>query len=252
MNLRTLNLLALTALLAFASSAGAHSSLQKVKGNEDVMITDPGTREIAITAHVARDCSQPAVCDWGKRAQAFFGSKGGKMEPFFIFVTDVSRAEIDKAIKDVGIESRRMIPKTEVAQHQGLKGTTKKDDYLNGDPVLVVIRYEVDGKKVEVALEDLIEEKITVEGQEVVKPYTPHFVYHGTAEAINFPSGCIVCPSDCNGGIITDNSLPLLTTTSQFRVDWTKMPQPGAKVEVILKSVRGGPSAARSAKETSK
>ena len=28
-----------------------------------------------------------------------------------------------------------------------------------------------------------------VEGKDVIKPYTPHFVYHGTAEAINFGSG---------------------------------------------------------------
>ena len=85
-------------------------------------------------------------------------------------------------------------------------------------------------------LEALIEEKIVVEGKEVVKPYTPHFVYHGTAEAISYGSGCIVCPSGCYGGIIADNSLPVLTTTSYFRVNWDRMPPAGSKVEVVLKS----------------
>jgi hypothetical protein len=167
------------------------------------------------------------------------------MEPFFIFTTDVARTEIDKAIREIGIKSRRQIPMTEVQQRTGLKPTTQKDDYLDGDPVLVTIRYKKGTETVETALEDLIEEKILVEGTEVVKPYTPHFVYHGTAEAINFGSGCITCPSGCNGGIIADNSVPLKTTTNYFRFDWNKMPAPGSKVEVVLKSVYGPKAAAR-------
>lgn len=204
-------------------------------------LVDPVEKELLIAATVQKDCSQPAVCDWGKRGQAWFGSKGGKMEPFFIFVTETNRTEIDKGLKEIGAVSRRQIPKTETEKHKGLKTTTTKEDYLNGDPILAVVRFEKDGQKYEMAMEDLIEEKFLFEGAEIVKPYTPHFVYHGTAEAINFPSGCIICPSDCNGGIITDNALPLLTTTSQFKVDWAKMPAPGSKVEIVLKTVRGGP-----------
>ena len=60
-----------------------------------------------------------------------------------------------------------------------------------------------------------------------------------TAEAINFPSGCIVCPSDCNGGIITDNVLPLKTTVNYYKVNWDRMPPVGSKVEVVLKSIYG-------------
>lgn len=72
---------------------------------------------------------------------------------------------------------------------------------------------------VDVAIEDLIEEKISVEGKDVIKPYTSHFVYHGTAESINFASGCIVCPSGSNGGIIADNALPLKETKNVYRFD---------------------------------
>ena len=210
-----------------------------VKAGTDTLTTDPQAREVRITATVLKDCSQPSVCDWGRRFQAFFGSKDGKMAPFFIFSTEVNRTEIDKAIKSVGIKSRRQIPMTEVKQRSGLKATTQKDDYLDGDPLLISVRWKKDGKVADVPLEELIEEKITVEGKDVIKPYTPHFVYHGTAEAINFASGCIVCPSGCNGGIIADNALPLKETKNYFRFDWNKMPPAGTKAEIVIKSYYG-------------
>ncbi len=229
--------------LALALPAGAAkqkpSALKTVKGGADTMTVDTQAREVRVTSTVSKDCSQPSVCDWGRRFQAFFGAKGGKMEPFFIFTTEVNRTDIDKAIKSLGISSRRQIPMTEVKQRSGLKSTTQKDDYLDGDPLLVSVRWKKDGKMVDVAIEDLIEEKISVDGKDVIKPYTPHFVYHGTAESINFASGCIVCPSGCNGGIIADNALPLKETKNFFRFDWNKMPPAGTKVEIVMKSVYG-------------
>lgn len=229
--------------LALALPAGAAkqkpSALKTVKGGTDTMTVDTQAREVRVTSTVFKDCSQPSVCDWGRRFQAFFGAKGGKMEPFFIFTTEVSRTDIDKAIRSLGINSRRQIPMTEVKQRSGLKSTTQKDDYLDGDPLLVSVRWKKAGKMVDVAIEDLIEERISVEGKDVIKPYTPHFVYHGTAESINFASGCIVCPSGCNGGIIADNALPLKETKNFFRFDWNKMPPAGTKVEIVLKSVYG-------------
>jgi hypothetical protein len=229
---------------AFAIPVGAakqkpSSITTTSKSGTDTLTVDSKAREIRVSSTVLKDCSQPSVCDWGRRFQAFFGSKNGKMAPFFIFSTEVNRTEIDKAIKSVGIKSRHQIPMTEVKQRSGLKSTTQKDDYLDGDPILVSVRWKKDGKMVEVAIEDLIEEKISVEGKDVIKPYTPHFVYHGTAEAINFASGCIVCPSGCNGGIIADNSLPLKETKNYYRFDWTKMPAPGTKAEIVIKSVYG-------------
>ncbi len=233
---------ALAACTLLAASAATARVFEELG---DTLTVDEAAREVRVTATVVKDCSQPSVCDWGRRFQAFFGSKGGKMEPFFVFTTGVNRTEIDKAIREVGIKSRRQIPMEEVAQRTGLKATTQKADYLDGDPLLVVIRYAKGGESVEVALQELIEERISVEDKDVVKPYTPHFVYHGTAEAIQFGSGCIVCPSGCNGGIIADNSLPLKTTTNYFRFDWEKMPPAGTKVEVVLKSVYGPKTAAR-------
>lgn len=223
----------------YAQNDGAPDT-RIVKGaSKDTMIVDCFHKELRISATVTKDVTKPSVADWGRRFQAFFGSQGGKMENFFIFTTDVSRVEIDKGIRELGIKHRRQIPMEEVEARRGLKPTTKKDDYLDGDPVIVTIRFEKSGSVVESALEDFIMEKIEVEGHEVIKPYTPHFIYHGTGEAINFPSGCIVCPSDCNGGIITDNVLPLKTTVNYYKVDWDRMPAVGSRVEVALKSIYG-------------
>jgi hypothetical protein len=210
-----------------------------VKGKKDRMIVDSRNRELRISSDITKHAEMPSVVDWGRRFQAWFGSYGGTMEKYFVFTTDVSRAEIDKAIQELGIRSRRMIPMDKVKDHTGLKPTTTPADYLDGDPVIVTIRFIKDGKIVEAAIEDFIQEKILVEAKEVIKPYTPHWVYHGTGEAINFQSGCTVCPSDCNGGIITDNVLPLKTTVNYYKVDWDKMPPVGSKVEVALKSIFG-------------
>jgi len=229
--------LGLGALTAPEASAGTATQLKIVKGVKHTMTIDPKSKEIRITATVTKDCSKPGVCDFGRRFQAFFGMKGGKMEKYFVFTTDVPRAEINKAILELGIVSRNQIPMEEVEARRGLSRYTKKDDYLMGDPIIVTARFKKDGKIVEVALEDLIEERINVDGHEVFKPYTPHFVYHGTGEAIHFPSGCIVCPSDCNGGIITDNSIPLKHTENYYRVNWKKMPPVGSEAELVLKSI---------------
>lgn len=239
--LRTVLLVALCLSCAFPVFAAKQKSsgITTVKSGSDTMTVDPKSSEVRVTSTVIKDCSQPSVCDWGRRFQAFFGTKDGKMAPFFIFSTEINRTEIDKAIKSVGIKSRHQIPMTEVKQRSGLKSTTQKEDYLDGDPVLVSVRWKKDGKMVDAAIEELIEEKISVEGKDVIKPYTPHFVYHGTAEAINFASGCIVCPSGCNGGIIADNALPLKETKNYFRFDWNKMPAPGTKVEIVIKSMYG-------------
>lgn len=234
--------LGLSVLSGAALSAAAESSQDPsiVKGERgDLMIVDKSARELRISATVTKDVSKPSIADWGRRFQAFFGVWGGKMEGYFVFTTGVSRTEIDKAIRELGVTSRRQLPMEEVDKRKGLKSTTTREDYLDGDPVIVTVRFMKDGKLVEGAIEDFIREKIVVEGKEVEKPYTPHFVYHGTGEAINFPSGCIVCPSDCNGGIITDNVLPLKTTENYYLVDWQRMPPVDSKVEVVLKSIYG-------------
>jgi hypothetical protein len=236
--LGVLGLSSVSGTKAYAAAAKSTSS-RMIKGKQDNMIIDKENKELRISATVTKDSSKPAVADWGRRFQAFFGAKGGKMEAYFVFTTDISRTDVDKALQELGVKSRRQIPMEEVKARTGLKAATTSDDYLQGDPVIVTVRFKKGSLIVEAALEDLIDEKIIVDGKDVVKPYTPHFIYHGTGEAIAFPSGCIVCPSDCNGGIITDNVLPLKTTANYYKVNWDRMPEVGSKVEVVLKSIYG-------------
>jgi len=224
-------------LVGMEAIAKETKQIHTIKGDKHRMIVDQEAKELHITATVTKDCSKPGVCDFGRRFQAFFGTKGGKMEKFFVFTTDVPRSEINKAIQELGVVSRNQIPMEDVEKRRGLSASTKKDDYLQGDPIIATVRFKKDGKDMVMALEDLIEERINVNSQEVFKPYTPHFVYHGTAEAIHFPSGCVICPSGCNGGIIADNSVPLKHTVNYYRVNWNKMPPVGAEVEMVLKSI---------------
>lgn len=236
-----------SAVAGLSSVAGtpAHAAAQRdgasrvVAAGADRMIVDHENRELRISAAVTKDCSKPSVCDWGRRFQAFFGAKGGKMEPWFVFTTEVARSEIDAALQELGVRSRRALPNEEVEARKGLKPTTTPEDYLQGDPMIVTIRFVRGSEIVEVALEDLIDERIEVGGKEVQKPYTPHFVYHGSGERFGAPTGCIVCPSDCNGGIVSDNGMPLKTTENYYRVNWDRMPPVGARVEVALRSIYG-------------
>ncbi len=200
----------------------------------DWMKVDSHSKSIVFSAIVTKNSSKSAVTKWGQRGQAWIGCKGGSQEKFFIFTTDVPRKKIDEAIRGMGVKHSHQIGKDGWKKHRGIKSTTSPDDFLNGDPAVVSIRFQKNGKTVQIPLENLIEEKIEVDGKEVLRPYTPHYVYHGTGEAIHYPSGCIVCPSDCFGGIITDNRLPILTYDSWYRVDWNKMPAVGEKVEVVI------------------
>ena len=78
-----------------AHAAGAArqkpGSVKSVKAGTDTLTVDPQTHEVRVTSTVVKDCSQPSVCDWGRRFQAFFGARDGKMAPFFIFSTEINR-----------------------------------------------------------------------------------------------------------------------------------------------------------------
>src|SRR5271157_2354396 len=58
------------------------------------------------------------------------------------------------------------------------------------------------GSLVEKPYEAFGREKVTVGGKEVIKPWTPHWVFHGSGVLHNERKGCIACPCDCPGGIM--------------------------------------------------
>lgn len=234
MTVRKQATLAVSIVLFLFSPLAMASQNNLIRGETDWMKVDSHGKNIVFSATVTKNSSKAAVTKWGQRGQAWIGCRHGSQEKFFIFTTDVSRAKIDDAIQGLGVKHHHQIPKEGWKKHRGIKATTSPDDFLDGDPMMVLIRYQKNGKTMQIPLENLIEEKIEVDDKEVFRPYTPHYVYHGTGEAIHYPSGCIVCPSDCFGGIITDNRLPILTYDSWYRVNWNKMPPVGQKVEVVF------------------
>jgi hypothetical protein len=225
---------ALTLGVILFSAQATLAEIKTIKGETDWMTVDDTAKRITFSATVTKNTSKSAVTDWGQRGQAWIGCKGGSQDAFFIFTTDIERPQIDEAIRKMGVTYRNQIPKEGWKDHKELKETTSPKDFLDGDPVLVSVRFERSGKKIETSLESLIDEKIEINKKDVLRPYTPHFIYHGTGEAIHYPSGCIVCPSDCFGGIITDNRLPVLTYDSWYRVNWERMPAVDSKVEIVL------------------
>lgn len=231
--------LSLLAGLLLAAPAFCADTERVVEAKGHKMIVDTVNHELRLSAEVTRNDSKAGVGDWGKRGAAWFGCGEGNKKDFFIFTTGIDRPALQQGLTDIGLVSRRQITAEEAKARTGLKGETKVEDYQDGDPLIIAIRFEKDGKLVQRAIEDFIQEKIYVQGKDVIKPYTPHWIFHGTGEKTNSGTGCVSCPEDCYGGIIADNSVPVLSLESYYKVNWDLMPPVGSKVEVVIKSIYG-------------
>ena len=74
-------------------------------------------------------------------------------------------------------------------------------------------------------------------GEDEVKPWTPHWVFHGSGVIHDERTGCIACPCDCPGGIIADNRTPIYRPMPTVRFDWSKAPPVGTTVYVRIRPV---------------
>ena len=90
-------------------------------------------------------------------------------------------------------------------------------------------------RRVERPYQDFAQEKVIVEGGEVIKPWTPHFVFHGSGAIHASGTGCIACPCDCAGGIIADNRYPVFNPKPIVRFDWSKAPPVGTPVYISIR-----------------
>lgn len=213
-----------------------HSSAHTVAGPVEI---DASRSELRIPAVVQKNPKRPAHSKWGKKSTAFFGVRGGSETKDFIFVADADRAEIYRVAKtDLGWNTGNVLAWHQTLTRRGLSTGTKMGDFLTGDPVLVSVEFERDGQKVTVPLQDVIRSRVRVKKKWVEVPYTPHFVFTGAGEENDIQSGCVVCPSDCVGALITDNSMPVQTESEQYLVDWSKLPAPGKTVTIVLRSFR--------------
>jgi len=220
-------------LLLFSVLAVAHARAA------ETMVIDTERNAIRIEGVIQKNPKRPIHGDWGKKSTAFVGVRGGSETEDFIVVMDVTRADIYKAaLNDLGWQTGRTYDWHQTFFRRGFDKKTDPTDFMTGDPLLCILEFEKDGCRVRIPLEEAIRARIEVDDTWVEVPYTPHFVFTGAGEVNGIDSGCLVCPSDCVGGVMTDNSVPVMTEAQEFRVDWEKPPAPDEPVTVILRSIR--------------
>jgi hypothetical protein len=207
----------------------------------DVLIdTDNG--EIIFAAVVQHPDDKPCIDDWGRRVQAFVGCRraaGGdaKMAGYFVFLTDLTTEQVHDALIRTGARPRVHYSMEEGHRRSGLKVETKPEDFLQGDPVIISVFWEEEDGWVERPYQNFVMERVLVDGQPVVKPWTPSFVFHGSGAIHSSGTGCIACPCDCAGGIIADNRFPLYEPKPEVKFDWSVAPEVGTRTYVRIRTI---------------
>lgn len=214
-------------------AAGAFSA-----AGEEAIVVDTGRNELRLQGALQKDPNRAVHGKWAKKSTAFVGVRGGSEDEDFIVLMDIDRAEIYAAAKTLGWKTGRTYDWRHTLTRRGFSKRTKLTDYMTGDPLLCSLEFEKNGETRRLPLEDVIRCRIDIDGVWVEVPYTPHWVFTGAGEENGINSGCVVCPSDCVGGLMTDNSVPVQTEAQQFLIDWDKLPDPGSPVTVLLRSIR--------------
>jgi hypothetical protein len=213
------------------SAAGAGEA-----SRADGVIVDTKAEEIRFPARVQHPRGKPCIDAWGQRIQAFLGTEraGGSRSEFadhFVFLAGVDADEVYKGLVELGLTTKVHYSRAEGRQRAGR-------DFLQGDPVAIVIRWNDGRRRVERRYEDFVQEKVIVEGREEVRPWAPHFVFHGSGVIHKEGTGCIACPCDCPGGIIADNRNPIYEPKPTVRFDLSRAPPEGTKVEVLIRPLK--------------
>ncbi len=210
--------------------------------SQDEVMVDETRGEVLFQAVVQHPSGYPCIDDWGTRTQSFVGCRiaSGRRATFadhFVFKANVGTEKVHDGLVALGAKPKVHYSVPDAKKRSGLKATTKPEDYLQGDPVVISIFWEKDGAWVERPYEDFILEKVSVGSKEVIKPWTPHFVFHGSGVIYNTGSGCLACPCDCAGGIIADNRYPIYDPKPVVRFNWDLAPEVGTTVYVRIRPV---------------
>jgi hypothetical protein len=207
------------------------------------IVVDHTKREVILSAKVQFPEDKPCINEFGQRVQAFAGcatAAGGdaKMAGYFVFLVDVDTEKVFDGLVELGCRPRVHYSIQEGHQRSGLKPETTLDDYLQGDPVVLSVFWmNKAGKWVEKAYQDFATELVEVGGKQIEKPWTPHFVFHGSGAIHKSGTGCIACPCDCPGGIIADNRFPVYDPKPSVRFEMSKAPPAGTQVYVRIRPI---------------
>ena len=229
-------ILLLTALLTGSAPPPAGSELSTP---DDKVVVDSDRGEIRFNARVQYPRGKPCIDAWGQRIQAFLGSEkaGGARAEFadhFVFLAAVDTEDVYRGLAEAGAST-----KVHYSRAEGRKRAGR--DFLQGDPVAITIAWQDGDRRVERRYEEFVEEKTFVGGKEVVKPWAPHFVFHGSGVIHKEGTGCIACPCDCPGGIIADDRNPIYEPKPIVRLDLKKAPPAGTRVVVRIRRVADDP-----------
>jgi hypothetical protein len=198
--------------------------------------------EVILSARVQYPRGKPCIDEYGERVQAFVGcgqAAGGdaKMAGYFVFLVDAPTEDVHEALLKLGCKPRVHYSIQEGKKRTGLRPTTKPADYLQGDPVNLSVFWKAGERWVERPYQDFVTERVVVDGQPTEKPWTPHFVYHGSGAIHKSGTGCIACPCDCAGGLIADNRFPIYDPKPLVKFDMGKAPKVGTQVYVRVRPI---------------
>ena len=211
------------------------------------VVIDTTKGEVILSAKVQFPEDKPCINEFGQRVQAFAGcatAAGGdaKMAGYFVFLVDVDTETVFDGLIKLGCRPRVHYSIQEGRQRSGLKPETKFDDYLQGDPVVLSVFWKTDlGKWVEKPYQDFATELVEFGDHQIEKPWTPHFVFHGSGAIHKSGTGCIACPCDCPGGIIADNRFPIYDPKPTVRFDMSKAPAADTQVYVRIRPISSRP-----------
>ena len=220
------------------AAAGPTSGLEPgdlPKGDEVKVDTERG--EIRFNAQVQHPHGKPCIDTFGQRIQAFVGCSRAGGQPaefadFFVFLAGADTDSVYQGLGELGLQTD-----THYSRAEGRKRAGK--EFLKGDPVSLSIAWRERDRWVERPYQEMVTEQVVVEGKEVVRPWKPRFVFHGSGSLHKSGTGCVACPCDCPGGLIADVTYPIYEPKPTVKFDWTKAPPEGSTVVVRIR--RTGP-----------
>lgn len=223
------------AIVAALACLAADPPVRTLPADGEVRV-DIDRGEVVFSAAVRHPKDKPCIDGWGERIQAFVGSAKADGRPtlfgdFFVFLTQADVNDVYEGLIRLGAR-----PRLHVSREEGKK--LEGREYLDGDPVLISVFWKDGDKWVERSYDDFVQEKAPGNGAEKVKPWTPHWVFHGSGAIHKAGTGCIACPCDCPGGIIADNRNPIYSPKPMVRFDWSKAPPEGTKVGVRIRTAK--------------
>jgi len=211
------------------------------------VVIDHQRGELILSAKVQFPEDKPCINEYGERVQAFAGcatAAGGdaRMAGYFVFLVDVETEAVFEGLMKLGCRPRVHYSIQEGRKRSGLRPDTKPEDYLQGDPVVLSVFWQdQDGAWIERPYQYFVTEEVEVEGHKIEKPWTPHFVFHGSGAIYSAATGCIACPCDCPGGLIADNRYPIYDPKPRVRFDMSKAPAVGTQVYVRIRVIASTP-----------